>query len=115
MQLSLFDTNSNQEDLRYIDVEQLFEAYFSCRKTKRYTQNALKFEVDYEENLFQLKEEIESGNYYPARSIAFIVNNPLKEKYLRLILKIELCIIGLSINSIPFLNIFLYKIVMLVV
>ena len=61
MQLSLFDTNSNQEQLRKIDVEQLFEAYLSCRKTKRYTQNALKFEVDYEANLFQLKNEIEKA------------------------------------------------------
>jgi len=48
MQLSLFDKDSNQEQLTEIDVEQLFEAYLSCRKTKRYTQNALKFEVDYE-------------------------------------------------------------------
>jgi len=80
MQLSLFDTNSDQEQLREIDVEQLFEAYFSCRKAKRYTQNAIKFEVDYEANLFQLKDEIESGNYYPGRSIAFIVNKPVKRE-----------------------------------
>ena len=80
MQLSLFHTGSNQEQLREIDVEQLFEAYLSCRKTKRYTQNALKFEVDYEANLFQLREEIESGNYYPDRSIAFIVNKPVKRE-----------------------------------
>ena len=76
MQLSLFHTDTNQEQLREIDVEQLFEAYLSCRKTKRYTQNALKFEVDYEANLFQLKDEIENGSYSPGRSIAFIVNNP---------------------------------------
>jgi RNA-directed DNA polymerase len=80
MQLSLFDTDSNQEQLTEIDVEQLFEAYLSCRKTKRFTQNALKFEVDYEANLFQLKEKIESGNYYPGRSIAFIVNKPVKRE-----------------------------------
>jgi RNA-directed DNA polymerase len=80
MQLSLFDTDSNQEQLTAIDVEQLFEAYLSCRKTKRYTQNALKFEVDYEANLFQLRDEIESGNYYPGRSIAFIVNKPVKRE-----------------------------------
>lgn len=80
MQLSLFDTNSNQKQLRKIDVEQLFEAYLSCRKTKRYTQNALKFEVDYEANLFQLRDEIESGNYYPGRSIAFIVYKPVKRE-----------------------------------
>jgi len=80
MQLSLFDTGSNQEQLREIDVEQLFEAYLSCRKTKRYTQNALKFEVDYEANLFELKKEIENGAYYPGRSIAFIVTKPVKRE-----------------------------------
>jgi retron-type reverse transcriptase len=80
MPLSLFDTDSNQEQLREIDVEQLFEAYLSYRKTKRYTQNAIKFEVDYEANLFQLRDEIESGNYYPGRSIAFIVNKPVKRE-----------------------------------
>jgi hypothetical protein len=63
MQLSLFNTDSNHVQSRQIDVEQLFEAYLSCRKTKRYTQNALKFEVDYEANLFQLKDEIENGSY----------------------------------------------------
>ena len=80
MQLSLFHTDTNQEQLREIDVEQLFEAYLSCRKTKRYTQNALKFEVDYEANLFDLKEEIENGSYSPGRSIAFIVNKPVKRE-----------------------------------
>ena len=80
MQLSLFDTDSRQAQLRQIDVEQLFEAYLSCRKTKRYTQNAQKFEVDYEANLFDLKEEIENGIYYPGRSIAFIVNKPVKRE-----------------------------------
>jgi RNA-directed DNA polymerase len=80
MQLSLFDTDSRQDQLREIDVEQLFEAYLSYRKTKRYTQNALKFEVDYEANLFDLKEEIENGIYYPGRSIAFVVNKPVKRE-----------------------------------
>jgi hypothetical protein len=80
MQLSLFDTDTNQKQLREIHVEQLFEAYLSCRKTKRHTQNAIKFEVDYEANLFQLKEEIENGIYRPGRSIAFIVNKPVKRE-----------------------------------
>ena len=80
MQLSLFNTDSNHVQSRQIDVEQLFEAYLSCRKTKRYTQNALKFEVDYEANLFQLKDEIENGSYSPGRSIAFIVNKPVKRE-----------------------------------
>ncbi len=81
MQLSLFDDDSRAcAERRELDVEELFQAYFGCRRTKRNTHNALKFEVDYEANLFQLKEEIESGDYYPGRSIAFIVNKPVKRE-----------------------------------
>jgi RNA-directed DNA polymerase len=81
MQLSLFDSEHiTTPVIREIDMEELFLAYYTCRKTKRNTQNALKFEVDYETNLFVLKEEIESGIYYPGRSIAFIVNNPVKRE-----------------------------------
>jgi len=80
MQLSLFDTVIETEVNRSIVVEELFMAYFGCRKSKRFTQNAIRFEVDYEHNLVQLKEEIENGSYSPGRSIAFIVNKPVKRE-----------------------------------
>lgn len=81
MQLTLFD-NNNEVIIEnpLVDVEELFIAYFNCRKTKRNTHNALKFEVDYEANLFKLKKEIENGSYQPNRSIAFIVNKPVKRE-----------------------------------
>ena len=44
MQLSLFDT----PEASRIELTDLFEAYFSCRKNKRYTANALAFELHYE-------------------------------------------------------------------
>ena len=49
MQLSLFDIPQSK-----IELEELFEAYFECRKNKRKIANALAFEVDYEHNLVQL-------------------------------------------------------------
>ena len=58
-------------------TEEMFQAYFDCRKNKRNTINALKFEKHFEKNVFKLCEEIKSGNYQPGRSIAFIVNNPV--------------------------------------
>ncbi len=78
MQLNLFNrfTKNNSK----IDSGDLFEAYFLCRKNKRNTHNALAFEVDYEHNLLQLAEEINNGTYQPGRSIAFIVNNPVKRE-----------------------------------
>ena len=38
------------------------------------------FEVDYESKLIQLLEDINTGNYYPGKSIAFIVNRPVKRE-----------------------------------
>lgn len=73
MQLSLFRDYASYQ----VSTEELFQAYFQCRKNKRNTKNALKFELDFESSLFQLKHEMESGVYSPGRSIAFIVNKPV--------------------------------------
>jgi hypothetical protein len=75
MQLSLFDI-----PIAKIELEELFHAYFECRKNKRNTANALAFEIDYENNLVQLCEEINSGTYKIGRSIAFIVDKPVKRE-----------------------------------
>ncbi len=89
MQLSLFDipkpiTNENLETSaipsRVLKLEEIFAAYFECRKNKRYTANALAFEMDYENNVVQLWEEINSGTYQIGRSIAFIVDKPVKRE-----------------------------------
>lgn len=75
MQLSLFDIPQPK-----IELEELFTAYFECRKNKRNTANALAFEIDYENSLVQLGEEINSGTYKIDRSIAFIVDKPVKRE-----------------------------------
>ena len=56
-----------------IDLQDLFFAYFNCRQNKRRTTNALKFELDYETNLIELAEDINSHKYKIGKSIAFIV------------------------------------------
>ena len=75
MQLSLFDIPQPK-----IELEELFDAYFNCRSNKRNTANAIAFEIDYEHNLVQLCEEINNGNYKIGRSIAFIVDKPVKRE-----------------------------------
>lgn len=75
MQLSLFDIPQPK-----IELEELFTAYFECRKNKRNTTNALAFEIDYENSLVQLCQEINSGTYKIGRSIAFIVDKPVKRE-----------------------------------
>lgn len=56
--------------------EDLLKAYFSCRKNKRNTINALKFEMNFESNMLELFEELKSGTYRPGRSICFVVTYP---------------------------------------
>ena len=63
-----------------IPLTEVFEAYQSCRRHKRGTHNALAFELDYEGNLVALWRDINSGAYRPARSIAFIVERPVKRE-----------------------------------
>jgi RNA-directed DNA polymerase len=78
MQFDLF--NLQKVELPKIKLEELFEAYFACRSNKRNTINAIAFEVDYESNLVQLCEEINNGTYQIGKSIAFIVNQPVKRE-----------------------------------
>lgn len=78
MQLELFPYYGLEDCC--IKVDELFQAYFDCRSNKRRTANAMAFEVDYESKLIQLLEYINTGNYYPGKSIAFIVNRPVKRE-----------------------------------
>jgi retron-type reverse transcriptase len=75
MQLELF----NQQPALTL-IEELFQAYFDCRRNKRNTINALKFEIDFESQVFQLKDDLASGIYQPGKSITFIVNKPVKRE-----------------------------------
>lgn len=55
----------------------LYRAYLDCRKTKRKTANALKFEIDLEKNLECLFAELKFKIYRPGRSICFVVTKPV--------------------------------------
>ena len=88
MQLELFpdkgDTPVQSSATRFttapISLAEIFKAYQSCRRHKRSTTNALAFELDYEYNLVALWEEINNGTYHPGKSIAFIVDKPVKRE-----------------------------------
>lgn len=60
-----------------ISLEQVFDAYYSCRKHKRNTRDAMAFEVDLEENLIQLWTELNDGTYRIGKSTVFIVEQPV--------------------------------------
>lgn len=76
-------TNSymfDPEEMGGISLEDVFTAYFDCRKKKRNTCNALAFESDYERGCVDLWREINSGTYHPSRSIAFIITKPVRRE-----------------------------------
>lgn len=60
-----------------IALEDVFEAYFECRRNKRRTYNALAFEMRFEENLIELWRSLNEGTYRVGRSLAFIVRKPV--------------------------------------
>lgn len=70
----------SRESTNKIDIEELFQAYYDCRSNKRNTANAIAFEMNYESKLLQLCEEINNGTYTLGRSIAFVVEKPVKRE-----------------------------------
>lgn len=62
MQFELFD--NTQEDLSgQIALDELFTAYYECRRNKRRTVNSLAFELNFEQELIKLWREINSNTY----------------------------------------------------
>ena len=55
---------------------ELYQSYYRCRRMKRSTLNALRFEAHGEVNLYALAEELANGTYTPSRSIRFAVDRP---------------------------------------
>lgn len=73
IQLSLFDSPIRAE----IPLEEFFDAYYECRNNKRWSTNAMRFEINCEQELLQLWREVNDGTYRVGRSIAFIVERPV--------------------------------------
>ncbi|THF58039.1 RNA-directed DNA polymerase [Pseudothauera rhizosphaerae] len=57
-------------------LELLAQAYFDCRRHKRNTASALRFEQNLEHNLMALHEELMDGSYRPGKSICFAISRP---------------------------------------
>lgn len=54
----------------------LYDAYIMCRRRKRNTINALRFDVELLENLYSLKCSLNNGTYNPSRSVCFVTHKP---------------------------------------
>jgi len=68
------------EEMGGVSLEDVIEAYYDCRRRKRNTANAMEFEMDYERYCIDLWHELNNHTYEPRRSIAFIVEHPVKRE-----------------------------------
>jgi RNA-directed DNA polymerase len=69
--------SAEENDRRGIfSFRSVYEAYLNCRKRKRNTINALRFEADLIGNLVSLQRELAAGCYRPARSVCFFTTTP---------------------------------------
>lgn len=59
-----------------VSLESLITAYYECRRKKRGTRSALRFEMDWEAHVIDLYERINAGTYQPGPSDAFMVTRP---------------------------------------
>lgn len=57
-------------------VEDVFYAYYDCRKEKRNSWSALRFEENLERNIMQLHRELEDGSWHPERLSCFVITFP---------------------------------------
>lgn len=59
-----------------ITLEDIYSAYYSCKRNKANTKQAIKFSLDLESNLIKLYNDIINKRYKIGPSIAFIVTRP---------------------------------------
>ena len=62
--------------MEHVTIEDVFCAYYDCRKSKRRTLSALRFELNYEIECYKLWKELNDGTYEIGSSIAFCVTYP---------------------------------------
>ncbi len=80
MQFDLFSNINIKQNNNEQLLTDLFQAYYKARKNKRNTISQLKFEINYEHNIFELYNEIIENRYKPKQSICFIVNKPVQRE-----------------------------------
>jgi len=66
-------SGSTKEIFSYRNI---YERYLDCRRKKRNTYNALKFELNAEDNLVRLEYVLKNHTYHPSRSVLFTAKRP---------------------------------------
>lgn len=67
---------SNPQDYSGFSFQNLLKAYYQCRRNKRKTINATKFELNFERELLKLESELKNHTYQPGAYICFAITDP---------------------------------------
>ena len=59
-----------------LTLENLYRQYYRCRRNKRNTINALRFEAEQEDQLLTLRAALLDKSYRPSRSVCFFATRP---------------------------------------
>ncbi len=81
------DNNNNKNNRNYVravrggkysllSFASIYKAYLDCRRRKRGTVNALRFEFNLLDGLTDLALKLQRGTYAPSRSVCFVVRSP---------------------------------------
>ena len=70
-----FTTTSNQGNAIF-SFENLINAYYQCRKSKRETRSAATFELHFEHELLKLTDELNKRTYQTGRYTCFAISEP---------------------------------------
>ena len=63
-------------DESLFSLANIHRQYIACRRNKRNTVNALRFEARQELNLLELRDALAERSYEPGRSVCFFVERP---------------------------------------
>lgn len=70
----------SKDKVNMVSLQEVFEAYYDCRRNKRSTEETIKFELNFESNCIGLWNDINDRQYRPSKSIAFIVTKPKRRE-----------------------------------
>ena len=75
--LFIYHCSLKQEgERKMFTFQNIYKAYIACRQNKRNTMNALKFEHNLIENLWDLSHALQNRSYKVGTSICFLASSP---------------------------------------
>lgn len=72
----MFVRSAPASDSSLFSYRNIYQSYLDCRRNKRNSANALKYEINADKNNLELEAQLKDHSYHPSRSILFAVRKP---------------------------------------